>query len=61
MLPTEVVLACASRCVAEPLGNIGDHIVPHRGNDLLRLDPTNIQTLCKLHHDSEKQRAERSQ
>lgn len=60
MSPIEVVLACAARGVAEPLGNIGDHIVPHRGDERLRLDPANIQTLCKWHHDSEKQRSESS-
>ncbi|WP_144149368.1 HNH endonuclease [Paraburkholderia sp. BCC1884] len=60
MPPADVVLACAARGVAEPLGNIGDHIVPHRGNDRLRLDLTNVQTLCKPHHDSEKARAERA-
>jgi 5-methylcytosine-specific restriction endonuclease McrA len=59
MSPAEVVLACAERGVAEPLGNIGDHIVPHQGNDRLRLDPDNVQTLCKPHHDGEKARFER--
>ncbi|TGP43461.1 HNH endonuclease [bacterium M00.F.Ca.ET.228.01.1.1] len=59
MSPAEVVLACAERGVAEPLGNIGDHIVPHQGNDMLRLDPNNVQTLCKPHHDGEKARLER--
>ncbi|WP_150587020.1 HNH endonuclease [Pandoraea communis] len=58
MSPAAVVLACAARGVAEPLGNIGDHIIAHRGDDRLRLDPTNVQTLCKTHHDSEKQRLE---
>nr|WP_236669325.1 HNH endonuclease [Burkholderia gladioli] len=47
------------RGVREPVGTIGDHIVPHRGDDRLRLDPENVQTLCKPHHDSEKARAER--
>jgi 5-methylcytosine-specific restriction protein A len=58
--PAEVVLACAERGVAEPLGNIGDHIAPHQGNDRLRLDPDNVQTLCKQHHDGEKARSERA-
>lgn len=57
--PAEVVLACAQRGLAEPIGIIGDHIVPHQGNDRLRLDPNNVQTLCKPHHDGEKARAER--
>ncbi|WP_321940024.1 HNH endonuclease signature motif containing protein [Paraburkholderia sp. J8-2] len=58
--PAEVVLECARRGIAEPLGNIGDHITPHRGNDALRLDPTNVQTLCKPHHDGEKAADERA-
>lgn len=59
LMPAEVVLACAARGIAEPLGNIGDHITPHRGDDRLRLDPANVQTLCKPHHDGEKARSER--
>jgi 5-methylcytosine-specific restriction protein A len=60
MSPAEVMLACAERCVAEPLGTIGDHIVAHEGDEQRRLDPANVQTLCKTHHDGEKQRAERA-
>ncbi|WP_321919327.1 HNH endonuclease [Paraburkholderia tropica] len=59
LTPAEVVIACAARGVAEPLGNIGDHIRPHQGDDRLRLDPNNVQTLCKPHHDGEKARSER--
>lgn len=29
-----------------------DHIVPHRGDDRLRLDWDNLQALCKRCHDS---------
>lgn len=58
-LTVDVVLACAERGIAEPIGTIGDHIVPHRGDRRLLLDPDNIQTLCKPHHDSVKQREER--
>lgn len=57
--PVDVVLQCAQRGIAEPVGTIGDHIIPHRGDDRLRLDPANVQTLCKPHHDGEKARAER--
>ncbi|KVL66593.1 HNH endonuclease [Burkholderia ubonensis] len=57
--PADVVLACAERGIAEPVGTIGDHIVPHRGDRRLQLDRDNIQTLCKPHHDGEKQRLER--
>lgn len=57
--PVDVVLQCAERGIAEPVGTIGDHITPHQGDDRLRLDPANVQTLCKPHHDGEKARAER--
>ncbi|MGU7882123.1 HNH endonuclease [Burkholderia sp. AW50-3] len=57
--PVDVVLQCAERGIAEPIGTIGDHITPHQGDDRLRLDPANVQTLCKPHHDGEKARAER--
>nr|WP_232435641.1 HNH endonuclease [Burkholderia ubonensis] len=57
--PADVVLACAARGIAEPIGTIGDHIIPHRGDRRLQLNPGNIQTLCKAHHDSAKQREER--
>ncbi|MFM0210756.1 HNH endonuclease signature motif containing protein [Paraburkholderia sediminicola] len=59
MSPDDVILTCAERGLPEPLGTIGDHITPHRGKESLRLDLRNIQTLCKPHHDSEKQRADR--
>ncbi|MBH9725126.1 HNH endonuclease [Burkholderia contaminans] len=58
--PAEVVVMCAERGIAEPIGTIGDHITAHRGDRRLQLDPTNIQTLCKPHHDSTKQREERA-
>ena len=35
-----------------------DHITPHKGNLDLFFDPDNLQSLCKLHHDSAKQKAE---
>lgn len=37
-----------------------DHIIPHRGDEALFFDPNNLQSLCKLHHDSTKQREERT-
>ncbi|TGN96115.1 HNH endonuclease [Burkholderia sp. USMB20] len=58
--PADVILTCAERGLVEPIGTIGDHIVPHQGNDRLRLDPRNVQTLCKPHHDGEKAQAERA-
>lgn len=47
----------AQHLAAHPLchvcGRLGvdvDHIVPHRGNDNLRLDFQNLQTLCRACH-----------
>lgn len=37
-----------------------DHIVKHDGDLSLFYDPTNLQSLCKEHHDSYKQRIESS-
>lgn len=36
-----------------------DHIVPHKGNYSLFINDRNWQSLCKLCHDSAKQKAER--
>ena len=35
---------------------IVDHIVPFRNNPSLRLDPNNLQSLCKTCHDGAKQK-----
>jgi 5-methylcytosine-specific restriction protein A len=32
-----------------------DHIKPHRGDRRLLYDPNNLQSLCKHHHDRDKQ------
>ena len=36
-----------------------DHIIPRRIAPERRLDPTNLQSLCKRHHSGAKQREER--
>lgn len=36
-----------------------DHIRPHRGNLQLFLDPANLQSMCKPHHDCTKRFEER--
>lgn len=33
------------------VGNVVDHIVPHRGDEFLFLSDDNVQTLCKACHD----------
>jgi len=38
---------------------VADHIRAHKGNPALFFDPANLQSLCKPHHDSAKQRWER--
>lgn len=40
-------------------GLICDHIRPHRGDPALFFDRSNLQTLCKPHHDSTKQAEEK--
>lgn len=37
-----------------------DHIIPHRGDETLFWERGNWQSLCKLHHDSDKQVFEKS-
>lgn len=39
-------------------GNTVDHVVPHRGDLRLMLDPNNLQTLCASHHSASKAREE---
>jgi 5-methylcytosine-specific restriction protein A len=38
---------------------IVDHVRPHRGDEGLFFDPTNLSSLCPPHHDGTKQRLER--
>lgn len=50
-----------SRCnFCGELGQVVDHIIPHKGSRRLFFDPSNLQTLCKKCHDSTKQKMERS-
>lgn len=37
-------------CGAARSDNHVDHVKPHRGDDGLRLNPRNLQTLCRRHH-----------
>lgn len=38
---------------------VGDHIKPHRGDERMFWDESNIQCVCKRCHDRDKQREER--
>jgi len=38
--------------------SVVDHRKAHKGDDALFHDPTNLASLCKLHHDAAKQKAE---
>jgi 5-methylcytosine-specific restriction enzyme A len=42
-------VVCLAAGVLE-LGADVDHIIPHRGDRGLLLDPHNLQTLCETHH-----------
>lgn len=44
----------------ETAATVVDHRVPHLGNETLFWDTANWQALCKLHHDSTKQREEKT-
>jgi 5-methylcytosine-specific restriction endonuclease McrA len=39
---------------------VADHIKPHRGDEQLFFDETNLQSLCKPCHDGAKQQMEKS-
>jgi len=40
--------------------NVVDHVTPHRGDPALFWSEDNLQSLCKRHHDSDKQRFEKT-
>jgi 5-methylcytosine-specific restriction endonuclease McrA len=40
--------------------NVVDHRIPHRGDQALFWDRSNWQSLCAPHHNSTKQRLEKS-
>ena len=42
---------CASFGKVEKATEV-DHIIPHKGDDSLRLDASNLQSLCSYHHKS---------
>lgn len=48
---------CRQRGKLTP-ANVVDHILPHRGDAALFWDRANLQSVCKLCHDSAKKRKE---
>ena len=40
------------------IATVVDHIKPHKGDEILFYSPSNLQSMCKQHHDSTKQREE---
>lgn len=56
----EIILECAHRGLPLPYGNIVDHRIPHRGDQVLFWDRSNWQTLCASHHSGAKQYEEAS-
>ncbi len=42
------------------VGRVVDHVKPHKGDPALFYDPLNLATLCLTHHNSTKQREERT-
>lgn len=48
---------CKARGRTEP-ARVADHIRPHRGDMALFLDPSNLQSLCFVHHNKDKQQEE---
>jgi 5-methylcytosine-specific restriction enzyme A len=49
---------CLRAGIVEPAFAV-DHIVPHKGDQVLFWDQSNWQSLCRTHHNSDKQRIER--
>ena len=45
---------CLQVEVVEPAAVV-DHKIPHKGDETLFFDPENLQSLCKPHHDRDKQ------
>lgn len=50
--------SCKNRGIVRAATDI-DHIIPHKGNDELRLSAKNLQPLCKQCHGEKSQRESR--
>ena len=49
---------CLQQNIITP-ATVVDHVVPHRGDNDLFYNSSNLQSMCKYHHDSEKQAIEK--
>lgn len=49
---------CDKEGKVEP-ARVADHVRPHRGDAALFWDETNLQSLCRPHHDRDKQATEK--
>lgn len=36
------------------VATVADHVIPHKGDERLFFDPTNLQSLCAHHHNRDK-------
>lgn len=50
---------CLEQDLAVP-ATVVDHKIPHKGDLTLFWDTDNLQSLCKRHHDSDKQKIEKN-
>nr|WP_245272486.1 HNH endonuclease signature motif containing protein [Mesorhizobium sp. LSHC414A00] len=57
-LATEPLCRMCLRTEDVTAADVVDHITPHKGDVELFHDPSNLQSLCKHHHDSAKQMIE---
>ncbi|WP_461335862.1 HNH endonuclease [Bradyrhizobium liaoningense] len=51
---------CGAQTKGDTSKLVCDHKIPHRGDERLFWDKTNLQTLLKTCHDRDKQKAEQS-
>ena len=61
--PAIIFVLFTVMCEAENkirVGTVVDHRIPHKGDQTLFWDTNNWQTLCKSHHDGDKQVIEKS-
>lgn len=58
--PENVLCVMCQEMGRVKLATVVDHKIPHKGDEVLMWDQSNWQPLCKTHHNSDKQREEKS-